>query len=244
MQERYKRNLMLKEIGPEGQAKLLSSKVLVIGAGGLGSPAAFYLAAAGVGTLGIVDSDRVELNNLQRQILHTEEAIGSLKVDSAERRLQTLNSEIQIKKYPFRLSAQNASEIIRDYDIVVNAPDNFKTRYEVNAACVALGKPNVYGAVSGYEGQASVFVPGKSPCYECLFPEPALLESQPPASHEGILGALPGVIGAIQAQEAIKQILGIGESLVGRLLVYDALKMKFREVKIERRADCPTCGSK
>jgi adenylyltransferase/sulfurtransferase len=243
-QERYLRHLKLPEVGEEGQKKLLRSKVLIIGSGGLGSPASLYLAAAGVGTLGLADPDLVDRSNLQRQVLHSEETIGRLKVVSAEAGLRALNSEIDIRTFPVRIDTGNVLEIIKGYDCVVDASDNFDTRYLVNAACVLLKKTDIYGAVYRFEGQASVLRPGEGPCYRCLFPEPPSTEKAALPSSEGLFGVLPGLIGIIQATEAIKALLGIGTSLAGRLLLYDSLKMTFREAAVKRDPDCPICGEK
>lgn len=241
--QRYLRHLLLPEIGLAGQEKLLAAKVLVVGAGGLGSPAALYLAAAGVGTLGIVDADVVDESNLQRQILHSTAEVGRLKVDSARHRLRELNPDIEIITHPVRLTSANALEIIRAYDIVVDGCDNFATRYLTNDACVFLRKPNVYGALYRFEGQASVFHTATGgPCYRCLFPEPPPPGAVPSCAEAGVLGVLPGIIGTIQATEAIKLILGIGRPLIGRLLLYDALQMEFRTITLKRDSRCPVCG--
>jgi adenylyltransferase/sulfurtransferase len=241
--ERYLRHVILPEIGEEGQEKLLAAKVLLVGAGGLGSPAALYLAAAGVGTIGIVDADVVDESNLQRQILHSTEQLGVAKVESARQRLTALNPDVQIVTHPVRLTSANALDIIRNYDLVVDGCDNFPTRYLTNDACVMLGKPNIYGALYRFEGQASVFHSAAGgPCYRCLFPEPPPPGAVPSCAEAGVLGVLPGLIGTIQATEAIKLILGIGTPLIGRLLIYDALQMTFREIKLKRDARCPVCG--
>jgi adenylyltransferase/sulfurtransferase len=240
--ERYGRHLALPEIGREGQERLLRSKVLVVGVGGLGSPAALYLAAAGVGTIGLADPDRVERSNLQRQILYRDADTGGLKVKAAGERLREFNPTIMLHLHEERLSAQNAKELIRDYDAVVGATDNFPSRYEINRACLELGKPNVYGAVFQCEGQVSVFAPGAGPCYECLFPEPPGPEAV--VSGGGILGALAGVIGTIQATETIKCLIGKGDLLIGRLLLYNALQMRFREIRLQKRPACRLCHGK
>src|SRR4030081_1787351 len=233
--ERYSRHLMIPEVGEAGQAKLLKSKVLLIGAGGLGSPSALYLAAAGVGRLGLVDDDVVDESNLQRQILHDTERIGMPKTESGRQTIQKLNPDVTVDEHRVRLTRDNALELFRPYDLIVDGSDNFGTRYLVNDACVLLGKPNVHGSIFRFDGQATTFIPGGDrPCYRCLFPEPPPPELAPSCQEAGVLGVLPGVIGIIQAVEAIKVILGQGEPLVGRLLLYDALEQRFREVKYER----------
>lgn len=242
--KRYHRHLILPEVGHDGQKKLKNARVLLIGAGGLGSPAALYLAAAGVGTIGIVDSDAVDESNLQRQILHSNVDVGRPKTDSAFDRLSGINPHIQILKHPLRLSSQNALEIFRDYDIILDGSDNFPTRYLVNDACVLLNKPNVSGAIFRFEGQASVFWAEKGACYRCLFPDPPPPELSPSCAEAGVLGVLPGIIGAIQAAEAIKLILGKGEPLIDRLLLFDALGMRFREIHFSKDPLCPVCGPK
>jgi MoaD family protein len=239
--QRYSRHLILPEIGGRGQRKLLNAKVLCIGAGGLGSPAAIYLAAAGVGTLGIVDFDKVDLTNLHRQILHGHKDIGRHKLDSARDRLADVNPDVKVVPHPTALTSENALEIIGQYDIVVNGSDNFPTRYLVNDACVLLKKPLVDGSIFKFDGQATVFMPGHG-CYRCLFPTPPPPGAVPSCAEGGVLGVLPGIIGCIQAVETIKLILGIGEPLVGRLLLFDALAMEFREVKLRRDPECPVCG--
>lgn len=241
---RYARHLMLPEVGEAGQQKLLEARVLLIGAGGLGCPAALYLAAAGVGTLGIIDFDRVDLTNLQRQILHSENTVGQPKVESARRTLSGINSDIKIVPIQEKLSRDNAMRILADYDIVVNGCDNFPTRYLLNDACVLTKKPMVDGSIYRFEGQVTVFAPCKGPCYRCLYPEPPPPEMAPSCQDAGVLGVLPGIIGSIQAVEAIKLILGQGEPLIGRLLMYDALAQKFREMKVRRDPACPVCGDK
>jgi adenylyltransferase/sulfurtransferase len=240
--ERYSRHLILPQIGTEGQEKLLSARIALVGAGGLGSPAAVYLAAAGVGTLGLIDDDVVDESNLQRQILHSEKTIGISKLDSAEQRIFEMNSEVKIKKYPVRLTSANAMQILSEYDIVVDGCDNFPTRYLVNDACVLLGKPDIYGALYHFEGQASVFDASRGPCYRCLFPEPPPAGAVPSCEEAGVLGILPGLIGIVQATEAIKLVLRLGKPLIGRLLLYDALEMEFRSVRLKRNPDCPVCG--
>jgi adenylyltransferase/sulfurtransferase len=231
------------EVGVEGQRKLKASKVLCIGAGGLGSPVAMYLTAAGVGTLGLVDFDVVDFSNLQRQILHGTPDVGRTKLASARDRLQALNPEITIKTYETALSSENALKLFQPYDVIVDGTDNFPTRYLVNDACVLLGKPNAYGSIFRFEGQASVFGAKNGPCYRCLYPEPPPPGLVPSCAEGGVLGVLPGIIGTIQAMETIKLILGIGEPLVGRFLIFDALRMKFRELKLQKDPDCPVCGT-
>jgi molybdopterin/thiamine biosynthesis adenylyltransferase/rhodanese-related sulfurtransferase len=239
---RYQRHLLLPEIGPSGQQKLLASKVLVIGAGGLGSPAAIYLAAAGVGTLGILDMDVVDPSNLQRQILHNTDRVGERKVDSARKTLSALNRDVQVVTHDVRLGADNVVEIISGYDLVVDATDNFPSRYLVNDASLVTKVPVVHGSIFRFEGQATVFQPYVGPCYRCLFPEPPPAEFAPSCAEAGVLGVLPGIIGSIQAVEAIKMLLGLGEPLVGRLLAYDALAEEFRSFSFRRDPACPACG--
>jgi molybdopterin/thiamine biosynthesis adenylyltransferase/rhodanese-related sulfurtransferase len=240
---RYSRHTLLPEVGEAGQAKLLDSKVLLIGAGGLGSPAALYLAAAGVGTLGIVDFDTVDASNLQRQILHSMDRIGQAKVESARETLQALNPDVKIEPYRVRLSAENVLQIMSGYDLVVDGGDNFPTRYLVNDASLHLRIPVVHGAIFRFEGQASVFNPYDGPCYRCLFPQPPPPELAPSCAEAGVLGVLPGIIGSIEAMEAIKVLLGIGEPLIGKLLTYDALTQEFRQLKLRRNPECPACGN-
>lgn len=239
--KRYSRHIILQQVGGKGQRKLLASKVLLIGAGGLGSPAALYLAAAGVGTIGLVDYDTVDLSNLQRQILHRTADLGRPKIDSATDTIRALNPDVKVVPYPVRLSSENILDIIADYDVVVDGTDNFPTRYLVNDACVMKGKPNVHGSIFLFEGQATTFLPGKG-CYRCLYPAPPPPGMVPSCQEAGVLGVLPGIVGSIQAVEAIKLILGIGESLAGRLLLFDALSMEFRQLKIRRSPNCPVCG--
>ena len=239
---RYSRHLILPEVGMEGQQKLKAARVLCVGTGGLGSPLALYLAAAGIGTLGLVDFDVVDSSNLQRQIIHSTKDIGRKKLDSAEEKLIALNPAIRIVKHDTMLSSANALDILKDYDIVADGTDNFPTRYLVNDACVLLGKPNVYGSIFRFEGQASVFATQAGPCYRCLYPEPPPPGLVPSCAEGGVLGILPGLVGVIQATEVIKLILGKGESLVGRLLLVDALNMRFRELKLRKNPDCPVCG--
>jgi sulfur-carrier protein adenylyltransferase/sulfurtransferase len=240
--ERYSRHLLLPEVGAEGQQKLLDAKVLLLGAGGLGSPAALYLAAAGVGTLGIVDNDEVDLSNLQRQVIHSSERIGVPKVDSAEETINALNPDVKVEKYPVRLGPDNIVEIISGYDIVVDGLDNFPTRYLLNDASVRLEIPVVSAAILGFEGQLSVFKPYDGPCYRCLFPVPPPAELAPSCGANGVLGVLPGTMGLLQATEVIKLILGEGDPLIGRLLMYDALSATVSEVKVRRDPDCPICS--
>src|SRR6266705_6497865 len=241
--QRYSRHLMMPEVTPDGQRRLKAARVLCIGAGGLGSPAALYLAAAGVGTIGIVDFDDVDLSNLQRQILHGTKDIGRGKLESAQDRLRDINPEIEIELHQCRFSSENAPQIVSEYDIVVDGSDNFATRYLSNDVCVFAHKPNVYGSVFRFEGQTTVFAPHLGgPCYRCLFPEPPPPDSVPNCAQAGVLGVLPGIIGMLQAIETIKMIVGVGESLVGRLLHFDALKARFRELNLRRDPECPVCG--
>src|SRR5437763_3094574 len=240
--ERYSRHLLLPEVGAEGQQKLLDAKVLLLGAGGLGSPAALYLAAAGVGTLGIVDSDEVDLSNLQRQVIHSTDRIGASKVDSAEDTISALNPDVNVVKHKLRLDASNVMEILPDYDIVLDGLDNFPTRYLLNDASVRLKIPVVSAAILGFEGQLSVFKPYEGPCYRCLFPVPPPAELAPSCGANGVLGVLPGTMGLLQATEVGKLILGEGEPLIGRLLMYDALSATVSEVKVRRDPDCPICS--
>ncbi len=239
---RYSRHLILPEVGMEGQQRLKAARVLCVGTGGLGSPLAFYLTAAGVGTLGLVDFDVVDASNLQRQIIHSTKDIGRKKLDSAEEKLKALNPAINIVKHETMLTSANAMEILKDYDIVADGTDNFPTRYLVNDACVLLGKPNVYGSIFRFEGQASVFATKQGPCYRCLYPEPPPPGLVPSCAEGGVLGILPGLVGVIQATEVIKLILGKGDSLIGRLLLVDALSMRFRELKLRKNPECPVCG--
>ena len=239
---RYSRHLLLPEVGVEGQEKICDSKVLLIGTGGLGSPLALYLAAAGVGNLGLIDFDVVDLSNLQRQVAHGESTVGKLKVDSAKARIADLNSSINVTTYNMRLSSENVMEIFADYDIIVDGTDNFPTRYLASDACVLLKKPYIYGCILRFEGQASVFDSRTGPCYRCLYPAPPPPGLVPSCAEGGVIGILPGIIGLIQANEVIKLVLGVGDSLVGRLLLFDALKMKFREMKLRKDPACPICG--
>ncbi|HEX4708536.1 MAG TPA: molybdopterin-synthase adenylyltransferase MoeB [Candidatus Udaeobacter sp.] len=241
--QRYSRHLIMPEVTADGQRRLKAARVLCIGAGGLGSPAALYLAAAGVGTIGIVDFDTVDLSNLQRQILHGTKDVGRDKLESARDRLRDINPEIDIELHQCRFSSENASEIVSKYDVVVDGSDNFATRYLSNDVCVFAKKPNVYGSVFRFEGQTTVFAPHLGgPCYRCLFPEPPPADSVPNCAQAGVLGVLPGIIGTLQAIETIKLLIGIGEPLIGRLLHFDALKVKFRELNLRRDPQCPVCG--
>ena len=240
---RYSRHLIMPEVGLDGQKKLKAAKVLCIGAGGLGSPVAMYLAAAGVGTLGIVDFDTVDFSNLQRQILHGTPDVGRPKLASAKDRLAALNPNVRVETYETALTSENALQLFEPFDIIVDGTDNFPTRYLVNDACVLLGKPNAYGSIFRFEGQASVFATKDGPCYRCLYPEPPPPGLVPSCAEGGVLGVLPGLIGVIQATEAIKLILGTGEPLIGRFLILDALRMKFRELKLRKDPDCPVCGT-
>jgi sulfur-carrier protein adenylyltransferase/sulfurtransferase len=240
--ERYSRHLLIPEVGVEGQQKLLEAKVLLLGAGGLGSPAALYLAAAGVGTLGIVDNDEVDLSNLQRQVIHTTDRIGVPKVDSAEETITAINPDVEVVKYPVRLDASNVVEIIEGYDVIVDGLDNFPTRYLLNDASVRLDIPVVSAAILGFDGQLSVFKPHDGPCYRCLFPEPPPVELAPSCGANGVLGVLPGTMGLLQATEVVKLVIGEGDPLIGRLLLYDALAATFTEVKVHRDPNCPICS--
>jgi len=240
---RYSRHLIMPEVGMEGQLKLKQASVLCIGAGGLGSPLTLYLAAAGVGKLGLVDFDVVDLTNLQRQVIHGTSDVGRSKLASARETLEEINPSIEIETYETRLTSENALPIFRDYDVIADGTDNFPTRYLVNDACVLLGKPNVYGSIFRFEGQVSVFYAPEGPCYRCLYPEPPPPGLVPSCAEGGVLGVLPGIIGSIQAMETIKLILGNGRPLIGRLLVFDALGMKFRELKLRKNPDCPICGT-
>jgi adenylyltransferase/sulfurtransferase len=239
---RYSRHLTLGEFGVEGQKRLKAGRVLCVGAGGLGSPAALYLAAAGVGTIGLVEFDRVDLTNLQRQVLYTTDDVGKSKLQAASRRLRALNPNLEIETHHERLSASNALQLISAYDVVLDGTDNFTARYLVNDACVMTGRPNVFGSIFRFEGQASVFAVKEGPCYRCLHPEPPPPGLVPNCAEAGVLGVLPGIIGTIQATEAIKLLAGIGEPLIGRFVVYDALRMRFRELKLRKDPECPACG--
>jgi len=240
--QRYSRHFLLPEVGQEGQQKLLDAKVLLLGAGGLGSPTALYLAAAGVGTLGIVDDDVVDVSNLQRQIIHTTDRIGMPKVDSAEQAIRDLNPDVEVRKYALRLDASNIVEVIKDYDVVVDGVDNFPTRYLLNDASVRLRIPVVSAAILGFEGQLSVFAPYDGPCYRCLFRQPPPAELAPSCGANGVLGVLPGTMGLLQATEVIKLVIGHGEPLIGRLLIYDALAATTTELRVRRDPDCPICS--
>jgi sulfur-carrier protein adenylyltransferase/sulfurtransferase len=241
--KRYSRHLILPEVGLEGQKKLKAASVLCIGAGGLGSPVAMYLAAAGIGRIGIVDFDVVDHSNLQRQIIHSTPDVGRSKLQSATDKIKALNPHVQVDTYETSLSSENALELFEPYDVIIDGTDNFPTRYLVNDACVLTGKPNAYGSIFRFEGQASVFAAKDGPCYRCLYPEPPPPGLVPSCAEGGVLGVLPGVIGLIQATEALKLILGIGEPLIGRFLIYDSLKMRFRELKLRKDPDCPVCGT-
>ena len=241
--DRYSRHLILPEVGEAGQMKFLDAKVLSIGAGGLGSPALLYLAAAGIGTIGIVDDDHVEANNLQRQVIHNTDRLGIGKAESARETLTKLNPDVKVEIHPFRLTAENAREVMSQYDIVVDGSDNFDTRYVVNDAAVPLRKPVVHGSIFRFEGMVSTFVPFEGPCYRCLYPEAPPSELAPTCSEAGVLGVLPGIVGSLEANEALKLAGGYGEPLVGRLLIFDAQTTRFSEVKVRRDPNCPTCGT-
>ncbi len=240
---RYSRHLILPEVGPEGQRRLKASRVLLVGAGGLGSPAALYLAAAGVGTLGLVDFDVVDESNLQRQIMHGTGSVGRSKLASARERLLDVNPHVTVKAFETRLTSANALDILREFEVVVDGSDNFPARYLVNDACVLLGRPNVYGSIFRFEGQVSVFATPEGPCYRCLFREPPPPGLVPSCAEGGVLGVLPGIIGSLQALETVKLLLDAGDSLIGRLVLFDALRLQFRELKLRRDPDCPVCGA-
>lgn len=240
--ERYSRHIILKEVGGKGQQKLLNSKVLIIGAGGLGAPIALYLAAAGIGTIGIADADSVDLSNLQRQVIHFTPDIGKPKVISAKEKIQAINPDVQVRTYQQWVSAANIMELISQYDFVVDGTDNFAAKFLINDACVLAGKPYSHGGILQFVGQTITVLPGKSTCYRCIFPTPPPKDAIPTCSQAGVIGVLPGVIGSIQATEAIKFLLGKGKLLAGRMLTYDALEMKFRDVTINRNPNCPICG--
>jgi molybdopterin/thiamine biosynthesis adenylyltransferase/rhodanese-related sulfurtransferase len=242
--QRYSRHLLLPEVGEDGQRRLKAARVLCVGAGGLGSPAALYLAAAGVGTLGLVDFDVVDFSNLQRQIIHGTGDVGRSKLESAQARIEALNPEVRVETFDAHFSKANGRMLVEAFDVIVDGTDNFPARYLVNDACVLYGKPNAWGSIFRFEGQASVFAARDGPCYRCLHPEPPPAGLVPGCAEAGVLGVLPGIIGTIQATEAIKLILGIGDSLVGRLLVYDALRMRFRDLKLPKDPDCPVCGTR
>jgi molybdopterin/thiamine biosynthesis adenylyltransferase/rhodanese-related sulfurtransferase len=241
--ERYSRHLLIPEVGLEGQQKLLEAKVLLIGAGGLGSPSALYLAAAGVGTLGIVDNDEVDLSNLQRQVIHTNERIGVPKVESARQTIEALNPDVKVVPHQLRLDRDNVLDVIRDYDVIVDGADNFPTRYLLNDAAVRLRKPVVHASILGFDGQLTTFIPYEGPCYRCLYPQPPPAELAPSCGANGVLGVLPGIMGLLQANETVKLVIGQGRSLAGRLLLFEALSTEFTELKVRRDAEgCPTCG--
>ncbi|MDD2853605.1 MAG: molybdopterin-synthase adenylyltransferase MoeB [Desulfuromonadaceae bacterium] len=240
--ERYSRHIILKEVGGKGQQKLLDAKVLIIGAGGLGAPVALYLAAAGVGTIGIADADNVDLSNLQRQVIHFTADIGKPKVESAREKMQSINPDVNVITYIEWISAANISAIIAGYDFIIDGTDNFAAKFLINDACVLAGKPYSHGGILQFVGQTITVLPGQSPCYRCLFPAPPPKDAIPTCSQAGVIGVLPGVIGSIQATEAIKFLLGKGNLLTGRILMYDALDIKFRDVTIKRNANCPICG--
>ncbi len=240
--KRYARHLIMPEVAMVGQARLKASRVLCIGAGGLGSPLALYIAAAGVGTIGLVDFDVVDVSNLQRQIIHATPDVGRPKIDSAQEKLQALNPDLKVERFEYPINSENALDIFAGYDVIVDGTDNFPTRYLVNDACVLLGKPNVYGSIFRFDGQASVFFPPHGPCYRCLYPEPPPPDLVPNCAEGGVLGILPGAIGVIQATETVKLILGVGKPLIGRLMLYDALDMTFREMKVRKNPKCPICG--
>ncbi len=240
--ERYSRHIMLPEVGGVGQIKMLEAKVLLIGAGGLGSPAAYYLAAAGIGNLGIVDFDTVDLSNLQRQIIHSTERIGMLKTESAKKTIEALNPDVKVTLFNEKLTADNILRIFEGYDYILDGTDNFATRYLINDACVMTGKTNIHGSIFRFEGQATVFKPGDGPCYRCLYPEPPPPGLVPNCQEGGVLGVLAGVIGNLQVVETLKLILGQGKTLVGSLLIYDALNTEFRKLKLKKDVNCPVCG--
>jgi len=242
--ERYSRHIILPEVGGSGQQKMLEARVLLLGAGGLGSPAAYYLAAAGIGNLGIVDFDQVDLSNLQRQIIHSTERIGMLKTESAKKTIQALNPDVNVTLYNEKMDSSNIMSLIKDYDYVVDGSDNFPTRYLVNDACVMKNKTLIHGSIYRFEGQVTVFKPGDGPCYRCLYPEPPPPGMVPNCQEGGVLGVLAGVIGNLQVVEILKLILGIGKPLVGKLLIYDALNTEFRNLRLRRDANCPICGEK
>ncbi|MBT5985289.1 MAG: molybdopterin-synthase adenylyltransferase MoeB [Nitrospina sp.] len=242
--ERYSRHIILPEVGGSGQQKMLEARVLLLGAGGLGSPAAYYLAAAGIGNLGIVDFDQVDLSNLQRQIIHSTERIGMLKTESAKKTIQALNPDVNVTLYNEKMDSSNIMRLIEDYDYVVDGSDNFPTRYLVNDACVMKNKTLIHGSIYRFEGQVTVFKPGDGPCYRCLYPEPPPPGMVPNCQEGGVLGVLAGVIGNLQVVEVLKLILGIGKPLVGKLLIYDALNTEFRNLRLRKDANCPVCGEK
>src|SRR3982751_1268796 len=240
--QRYSRHLIMPEVGVDGQRKLKAARVLCVGAGGLGAPASMYLAAAGVGTLGLVDFDAVDASNLHRQVIYDTTDVGKRKLDAARDRLNAMNSSVKVVTHELALTSKNALDVLKDYDVILDGTDNFQTRYLVNDACVLLGKPNAYGSIFRFDGQASVFAVKGGPCYRCLYPEPPPPGLVPSCAEGGVLGVLPGIIGIIQATEAVKLILGSGQPLIGRLLLYDAMQMRFRELKLRRDPECPICG--
>ena len=240
--ERYSRHIILKEVGGKGQKKLLDGKVMVIGAGGLGAPIALYLAAAGVGTIGIADADVVDLSNLQRQVIHFTADVGKPKVESAREKMEAMNPDVTVRTYQEWISAANIARIIADYDFVIDGTDNFAAKFLINDACVMAGKPYSHGGILQFDGQTMTVKPGESPCYRCIFPAPPPKDAIPTCSQAGVIGVLPGVLGTIQATEAIKYLLGQGDLLAGRLLTYNALRMRFREVPVKKNAKCPVCG--
>ena len=240
--ERYSRHIILPEVGGEGQSRLLESKVLLVGAGGLGSPAAFYLAAAGIGNMGIIDFDTVDLSNLQRQIIHNTERIGMLKTESAKKTISALNPDINVTVFNERLNSENIMRLFEDYDYILDGTDNFATRYLINDACVMTGKTNIHGSIFRFEGQVTVFNPNQGPCYRCLYPEPPPPGLVPNCQEGGVLGVLAGIIGNLQVVETLKLILGIGKTLVGKLLIYDALNTEFRKLNLRKDVDCPVCS--
>jgi len=242
--ERYSRHIILPEVGGSGQQKMLEARVLLLGAGGLGSPAAYYLAAAGIGNLGIVDFDQVDLSNLQRQIIHSTERIGMLKTESAKKTIQALNPDVNVTLYNEKMDSSNIMSLIKDYDYVVDGSDNFPTRYLVNDACIMRNKTLIHGSIYRFEGQVTVFKPGDGPCYRCLYPEPPPPGMVPNCQEGGVLGVLAGVIGNLQVVEVLKLVLGIGKPLVGKLLIYDALNTEFRNLRLRRDVNCPMCGKK
>ena len=242
--ERYSRHIILPEVGGSGQQKMLEARILLLGAGGLGSPAAYYLAAAGIGNLGIVDFDRVDLSNLQRQIIHSTERIGMLKTESAKKTIKALNPDVNVTLYNERLDSSNIMNLIEDYDYIVDGSDNFPTRYLVNDACIMKNKTLIHGSIYRFEGQVTVFKPGDGPCYRCLYPEPPPLGMVPNCQEGGVLGVLAGVIGNLQVVEVLKLVLGIGKTLVGKLLIYDALNTEFRNLRLRKDANCPICSEK
>ena len=239
---RYSRHILLKEVGGKGQQKLLDSRVLIIGAGGLGSPIALYLSAAGIGTIGIADADQVDLSNLQRQVIHFTADVGKAKVLSAKEKMQAINPELKVIAYEQWVTAENIAQMIAEYDFVIDGTDNFAAKFLINDACVLAGKPYSHGGILQFDGQTMTVVPGQSPCYRCIFPEPPPKEVIPTCSRAGVIGVLPGVLGTLQATEAIKYLLGAGDLLTGRLLTYNALRMRFREVPIKKNPKCPICG--